>query len=333
MNDAIKWLLLKIFLWALPGILIVGTILFLITLAFVSTNNSTNGGIGGGSASWSEIALQDIPADYRLAYERGAEKYKLDGPFVLAGIGKIETDHGRLKAPGVTSGVNAYGCCSGPMQFMISVADGCRTSCYQNGSSTWDAYGEDGDGDGVLNVYDIDDAAMGAAAYTSANGAPKDWKRAIWAYNHSEAYRADVMEWAEKYRGAGTAFVPNAGGLIWPAIGPVVSPFGPRWGRMHEGVDIAIPTGTQLLAVAPGKIAYSGVMSGYGNVIDVDHGNGFSTRYAHQSKLIATVGQVVAQGQLIGISGCTGTCFGPHVHFETRVSGAAKDPMGYLPKR
>jgi murein DD-endopeptidase MepM/ murein hydrolase activator NlpD len=123
---------------------------------------------------------------------------------------------------------------------------------------------------------------------------------------------------------------PSSAGLIWPVNGPVVSPFGMRWGRMHEGIDIAVPSGTPIHAAASGRVVYSGWMSGYGNLVAIDHGGGLSTAYAHQSQIGASLGQSVSQGQVIGYVGCTGHCFGPHLHFEVRVNGAPVDPLGYL---
>jgi murein DD-endopeptidase MepM/ murein hydrolase activator NlpD len=119
-------------------------------------------------------------------------------------------------------------------------------------------------------------------------------------------------------------------GLIWPVNGPVVSGFGPRWGSFHEGIDIAVPTGSQIRAAASGSVAIAGVEGGYGNYTCIDHGGGLSTCYAHQERILVSVGQQVSQGQIIGISDCTGHCLGPHVHFEVRVNGQAVDPMGYL---
>ena len=112
--------------------------------------------------------------------------------------------------------------------------------------------------------------------------------------------------------------------------GPVVSPFGMRWGRLHAGVDIAVPSGTAIRAAASGTVAMAGWMGGYGQYTCIQHGGGIATCYAHQSSIGVSVGQHVKQGQVIGSSGCTGHCFGPHVHFEVRINGSPVDPMGYL---
>jgi murein DD-endopeptidase MepM/ murein hydrolase activator NlpD len=122
---------------------------------------------------------------------------------------------------------------------------------------------------------------------------------------------------------------PSASGLVWPVSGPVVSGFGWRWGRMHEGIDIGVGYGTPIAAAASGVVIYAGWMGGYGNLIIIDHGGGLATAYGHQSGF-AVGGGPVSQGQTIGYVGCTGHCFGPHLHFEVRVNGAAVDPLGYL---
>ena len=123
---------------------------------------------------------------------------------------------------------------------------------------------------------------------------------------------------------------PSASGFIWPVSGPVVSLFGMRWGRMHTGIDIAVGYGTPIHAAASGRVIYAGWMDGYGNLVFVDHGGGISTGYAHQSSIAVSNGQTVSQGQVIGYVGCTGHCFGPHLHFEVRVNGSPVDPLGYL---
>ncbi len=122
----------------------------------------------------------------------------------------------------------------------------------------------------------------------------------------------------------------GSGVLGWPVSGPVTSGFGARWGRMHEGIDIAVGEGTPVRAAAAGTVIYAGWMSGYGNLVVVDHGNGLSTAYAHNSSLATAVGQAVAAGEIVSYSGNTGNSTGPHVHFEVRVNGSPVDPLGYL---
>jgi murein DD-endopeptidase MepM/ murein hydrolase activator NlpD len=122
----------------------------------------------------------------------------------------------------------------------------------------------------------------------------------------------------------------GGGGLIWPANGPISSGFGQRWGRLHAGVDIPLPNGTPLRAAASGRVAIAGWVGGYGNYTCIQHGGSLSTCYGHQSSIGVSVGQTVAQGQVIGASGNTGNSTGPHLHFEVRINGSPVDPMGYL---
>jgi len=122
----------------------------------------------------------------------------------------------------------------------------------------------------------------------------------------------------------------GSGGLIWPVNGPIVSGFGQRWGRLHAGVDIAVPNGTPVRSPASGSVRIAGVVGGYGNYVCIQHAGALSTCSAHNTSIAVSVGQSVSQGQVIASSGCTGHCLGPHVHFETRINGAPVDPMGYL---
>ncbi|HVD57645.1 MAG TPA: peptidoglycan DD-metalloendopeptidase family protein [Thermoleophilaceae bacterium] len=115
-----------------------------------------------------------------------------------------------------------------------------------------------------------------------------------------------------------------------PLKGTVTSGFGPRWGRMHEGLDIAAPTGTAIHAAACGTVTIAGVQDGYGNIVCITHSSRFATCYAHMSRFAVSQGARVRAGQVIGYVGCTGNCTGPHVHFETRVNGQAQDPSPYL---
>jgi murein DD-endopeptidase MepM/ murein hydrolase activator NlpD len=121
----------------------------------------------------------------------------------------------------------------------------------------------------------------------------------------------------------------GSGDMIWPVNGPVVSPYGMRWGRLHAGIDIAVPAGTPIRAAKSGSIVLAAPTSGYGNYTCIDHGGGQSTCYAHQSSYAITSGSV-SQGDVIGYVGCTGHCYGDHLHFEVRINGSPVDPMGYL---
>jgi murein DD-endopeptidase MepM/ murein hydrolase activator NlpD len=125
--------------------------------------------------------------------------------------------------------------------------------------------------------------------------------------------------------------VPIGNGTLgWPVSGPVVSGFGMRWGRMHEGIDITCSTGTPVRAAGNGTVIWASWRGGYGNAVVIDHGGGLATLYAHNSAFATSVGQTVVRGQVIAYAGSTGNSSGPHVHFEVRVNGTAVDPLGYL---
>ncbi len=120
------------------------------------------------------------------------------------------------------------------------------------------------------------------------------------------------------------------GSFINPTSGSLSSTFGARWGRRHTGIDISAPAGTSICAADGGTVIYSDFMSGYGYLIQIDHGNGFVTYYAHCSALYAKTGDKVAQGDLIAAVGSTGNSTGNHLHFEVRIDGTPTDPLGYV---
>jgi murein DD-endopeptidase MepM/ murein hydrolase activator NlpD len=127
----------------------------------------------------------------------------------------------------------------------------------------------------------------------------------------------------------------GSGGLIWPVNGPITSPFceARAWESCHPGIDIGVPWGTPIRAAAAGRVVLmqpESASGGYGNFTCIQHGGALSTCYAHQSRFGTSVGAQVSQGQIIGYTGCTGRCFGPHLHFETRINGAVVNPLNYL---
>ncbi len=128
---------------------------------------------------------------------------------------------------------------------------------------------------------------------------------------------------------------PGSGGLIWPVNGPITSPFceARAWEACHPGIDIGVPSGTPIRAAAAGTVVLmqtTATSGGYGNFTCIQHTGVMSTCYAHQERFAVTMGQHVAQGQVIGYSDCTGRCFGPHLHFEVRINGQVVNPMNYL---
>ena len=135
--------------------------------------------------------------------------------------------------------------------------------------------------------------------------------------------------------GGGSSGGSSSHGLIWPVSGPITSPYGYRCFQgnceVHPGIDIGVPAGTPIHAAAGGTIIWASWLGGYGNLTVIDHGGNMATAYGHQSSIGVSVGQHVSQGQVIGAVGCTGYCFGAHLHFEVRINGNPVNPVPYLP--
>lgn len=157
-------------------------------------------------------------------------------------------------------------------------------------------------------------------------------------------YAADVLARARSWEQVGTAGLSalpalgSTGPLIWPVRGPVTSKYCERrsWEACHPGVDIGVPGGTPILAAAAGRVSLvqsTGRSGGYGNFTCLEHTSALTTCYAHQERILVGGGQFVSRGERIGISDCTGRCFGAHLHFEVRVDGRPICPASYLDAR
>ena len=124
---------------------------------------------------------------------------------------------------------------------------------------------------------------------------------------------------------------------IWPLRGRLTSgigyranPFGGSGGEFHTGIDISAPVGTPVRAAATGTVTFAGFQGAYGNIVKINHGNGYETYYAHNSRLLVAAGDTVTKGQVIAHSGNTGRSTGPHLHFEVRFRGEVRNPLNYI---
>ncbi len=193
------WTLAAVALTALPAF-----VLLLLVVTVLGAPEQAESSAPDTASGISEFARTDIPPDYLALYQQAGRDYRLDWA-VLAAVGSIETDHGRSPLPGVKSGVNSHGCCGGPMQFWISPPH----------PNTWDRYGLDANQDGRKLPHDPADAIPSAANYLKASGAPADYRRALFAYNHATWYVNQILDRAEQYRSTNTAItdqLPPAGG-------------------------------------------------------------------------------------------------------------------------
>jgi murein DD-endopeptidase MepM/ murein hydrolase activator NlpD len=182
-----------------------------------------------------------------------------------------------------------------------------------------------GERDRLATVEDMKQSAL-----TNTRETREQYLHEVDSLLAQSAVLAERIRGAQDDSGSTGSGEPSAAGFIWPCDGVVVSGFGMRWGRMHEGIDIGCTFGTPNRAAAAGTVIYAGWLGGYGNLVVVDHGNGLSTAYAHASSILVSVGQSVSQGQTVSLVGSTGNSSGPHLHFEVRVNGVAVDPLPYL---
>jgi murein DD-endopeptidase MepM/ murein hydrolase activator NlpD len=142
--------------------------------------------------------------------------------------------------------------------------------------------------------------------------------------------RQEAARTAQQTTGTATTSAPSSSGFAWPLCAPVTSEYGPRWGRMHRGIDQGASTGTPVGASKDGTVIFADWQGGYGRLVLIDHHDGVVTAYAHLSSTAVSNGQRVSQGDTIGAVGSTGNSTGPHLHFETRVNGSAVNPRQYL---
>jgi murein DD-endopeptidase MepM/ murein hydrolase activator NlpD len=263
--------------------------------------------------------LTGIPPAYLTLYQQAAAQFKLDWE-VLAAVGRVETNHGR-NASGCTP--NSAGA-QGPMQFLPPT--------FVHAAKLAKLTDPD--------ICDPVDAIPAAAAYLASNGAPKRWDHALYRYNPADWYPPLVMRWAVRY-GYGAS-------VVWPADGRISQRFGPTsftgepalcyegtcYAHFHDGLDIAAPVGTPVVAIAAGRVTLAGRVADGAVVVMIDHGNRVSTLYGHLEPALAVRdGDAVVAGQLLGTVGLTGHTTGPHLHLELWNGAKPIDPLTILPPR
>jgi murein DD-endopeptidase MepM/ murein hydrolase activator NlpD len=292
-----------------------------------------------------------IPTGLVSVFNEAARVYAVNA-YLLASIADQESAFGTT--PGWRS-VNGAGCV-GLMQMCVGGAGG------DSWSATKDAYRRGQRPPSYSfkterhpDVLDSFDNVMAAAVHLRGKVGDRPIPRldglayrALCGYYGACAegiagnYAADVLQRARTWEHqpaadppAATPALGQSAALVWPVRGAISSPFCERraWEACHPGIDIAVPSGTRILAAAAGRVSVvqsAGESGGYGTFTCVQHTDALSTCYAHQQRALVDVGEVVGRGEPIGISDCTGRCYGPHLHFEVRLNGQPVCPAAYL---
>ena len=261
--------------------------------------------------------IAGIPPDYLVLYEQAGERFGLQWQ-VLAGVGQIETHHGR----GDASCAPNFAGARGPMQFLPGTfAEAARLAGLTN-----------------PNICNPADAIFAAAALLRADGAPENWTAALLHYNPNPKYPDEVMYWANRYAVSVQ--------VIWPVTGKITQWFGPTsltlepslvyqgkyYAHFHAGIDIAAPLGTPVRAISGGQVVFAGRDSSGAVVVEIEHLPNVNSLYGHlQDPPAVKVGQVVVTGQVVGKVGLTGNTTGPHLHFAIYDAGLPIDPMSVMP--
>lgn len=303
--------------------------------------------LGGGAQI---VRDGEIPSGLVPVFNEASRVYSVNA-YLLASIADQESGFGT--GP-VWRTVNSSGCV-GLMQMCVGGAGGdswgATKDAYRRGERPADYSFKT---DRHPDVLDSFDNVMAAAVHLrgKVGGRPVPALdgiayRALCGYYGACAdgvagnYAADVLARARAWEQAGAAAMPaglspgSTGALTWPVRGPVTSKYCERrsWEACHPGIDIGVPTGTPIVAAAAGRVSLvqsSAASGGYGNFACVEHTSVLVTCYAHQERVLVSVGSFVERGKRIGTSGCTGRCYGPHLHFEVRVNGRRACPAPYL---
>jgi murein DD-endopeptidase MepM/ murein hydrolase activator NlpD len=324
--------------WIVGGAITLPALLSVLLLMLLAA-----GGGGGAAADASAVAAPGtlrpgvVPAAEEPLLRRAARTCPgITGPLLAAQL-DTESDWN----PRAVSPVGAQGLA----QFM---------------PATWVGEGRDGDGDGRRDPFNPADAItsqasfmcklldavnantrltgdrldLALAAYNAGLGAVRR-HGGVPPYPETQHYvrriRALTADYADPT--VTTPAAGPAGTWIRPITGPITSHYGPRWGRLHAGLDVAAPIGTPVYAASNGTVLAAGPASGYGRRVKLAHPGGVTTVYGHNSREAVTVGQAVQTGQLIAYSGNEGRSTGPHLHFEVRPNDRPVDPISFYAGR
>ncbi|WP_193065424.1 peptidoglycan DD-metalloendopeptidase family protein [Oceanobacillus oncorhynchi] len=352
---------------ALIIIAVIGSVVFLIVgVLFFDEGDfeEMTGGGPGGQYSWggeASFADNEVPEQYIPLYKEAANEYELDWE-LLAAVHRVETVFSTLDP--MISHVGA----EGHAQFMpCSWTGWAHPTCDGLGKGNmsdsekkdvdliekYGGYGVDANGDGIADMWDIEDAIFSMANLLSSHYKDKGTiEGAILGYNHSAEYVNDVTGFMNNYKknlvtvnhmgnqGNNISLISNK---AWPVPNAnyITSCFGSRWGKTHNGIDVTAGepgkvNGYDTVALMDGKVAVSmygeqgSGFGGYGYVVLIDHGNGIETLYAHLLEPGISVGRQVKAGDIIGKVGNSGASQGAHLHFEIRENGNPINPMEHL---
>lgn len=266
----------------------------------------------------SPAALADIPGNYLTLYQQAAPTCPGLDWSILAAIGKIETDHGRLDAEGVHSGEN-FAHAGGPMQFLQPTFN-----------SVIAEHPPPPGGSAPPSRYNPHDAIYAAAAYLCDSGARdgRDLHHAIFTYNNADWYVRKVVDQADAYKTVERSTGQQSGWNV-PSNGRCTSGFGYRGGELHRGQDIAAPIGSPIVAAADGTVIDAGPATGYGLWIRIRHTNDVVSTYGHNHRNLVQAGQQIHAGQQVAEVGNRGESTGPHLHFQVELGGQAVDPVTF----
>ncbi|MBA3779222.1 MAG: M23 family metallopeptidase [Chloroflexi bacterium] len=287
------------------------------------------GSVGVLAGNWGALAavevpdavpaeVSGIPSDYLLLYQEAGLRFGLDWS-VLAAVGRVETNHGRAASDCAPNHAGARG----PMQFLeATFVHAARLAEIRD-----------------ADLCDPADAIPAAAAYLRSNGAPRDWRRALFRYNPADWYPPLVLGWARRYGYGAAVAWPLEGGRITQRFGPTTFTGEPAlcyrgtcYPHFHDGLDIAAPLGRPVRSIAAGRVALAGRVADGAVVVIVEHTDRVSSLYGHLSPALAvSEGQLVVAGDRLGAIGLTGRTTGAHLHLEVHDGGEPVDPLSILP--